>query len=423
MKVLIVGSGGREHAIASKVRHDAPESTVFCAPGNAGTAAIATNVAIDADNVEALARWAEQNRPDLTIVGPEAPLCLGLVDTLQNLGLRAFGPTADAARMEGSKRFAKEIMHAAQVPTARSVITRTETEARTAIAEIGIPVVLKADGIAAGKGVSVCMNDEEVETAIQTMFVDQVFGAAANEVLVEEFLEGEEASILAFIDGETIIPLASSQDHKRLRNDDEGPNTGGMGAYCPAPCVTKDMMAVVVGQVFKPVVAELKARGITYKGILYAGLMLTKNGPKVLEFNCRFGDPETQCVLPRMESSLVEAMQACIDGTLANVNIRWRDGACVCVVMVSGGYPGTFEKGTPIDGLEEAAAMENVQVFHGGTKLMNDVVVTTGGRVLGVTAIGDTLEEAVARAYQTVLKIKFNGAEYRTDIAHRALKN
>jgi len=423
MKVLIVGSGGREHAIASKVLQDVPESTIFCAPGNAGTAEIATNVALDADNVEALTRWAEQNRPDLTIVGPEAPLCLGLVDALQKLNLRVFGPTADAARMEGSKRFAKEIMHAAQVPTARSVVTQSETEARKAIAEFGIPVVLKADGIAAGKGVLVCTTESDVEAAIQTLFVKQTFGAAANEVLVEEFLAGEEVSILAFIDGETIVPLASSQDHKRLLNDDEGPNTGGMGAYCPAPCVTQDMLAVVVGQVFKPVVAELKARGIVYKGILYAGLMLTKNGPKVLEFNCRFGDPETQCVLPRMESSLVEAMQACIDGTLASTKIRWRDDACVCVVMVSGGYPNEFKKGIPIDGLEEAATMEHVQVFHGGTKLMNDVVVTTGGRVLGITALGETLEEAVARAYQTVLKIKFDGAEYRTDIAHRALKH
>ncbi len=422
MNVLIVGNGGREHAIARKIHQDDPDVSLFCAPGNAGTAEIATNVAIDADAVEALTHWAAQNRPDLTVVGPEVPLCLGLVDALQKQGLRVFGPTADAAQMEGSKQFAKAIMNAAQVPTAQSRIVRSEKEARDALDTFGIPIVFKADGLAAGKGVFVCMTADEVDQALQQLFVTPTLGRAAQDVLVEAYIEGEEASILAFVDGETIVPLAASQDHKRLLNDDEGPNTGGMGAYCPAPCVTPDMMAVVVAQVFKPVVAELKARGIVYKGILYAGLMLTPNGPKVLEFNCRFGDPETQCVLPRMESPLIEAMQACIDGTLGELSIRWREDACVCVVMVAGGYPGKYEKGTPIDGLDEASRIEGVHVCHAGTKRMNDAVVTAGGRVLGVTALGPTLGAAVSRAYQAVLKVKFNGAEYRTDIAHRALK-
>lgn len=422
MKILIVGNGGREHAIAWKIRKDDPSTEIFCAPGNAGTAAVAKNIAIPSDDLESITHWAAMNRPDLTIVGPEVPLCLGLVDALEKVGVPAFGPSKAAAQMEGSKKFAKEIMNAAQVPTAGCAIVHTEAEARKAIAQFGIPVVLKADGLAAGKGVSVCMNEKDVEEAIQAMLIDRVFGEAGSEVLVEEFLVGEEASILAFVDGDIVVPLASAQDHKRLLNDDQGPNTGGMGSYSPAPCVTQDMLAVVKAQVFKPVIAELKARGIVYKGILYAGLMLTKTGPRVLEFNCRFGDPETQSILPRMESSLVDAMQACIHGTLSTCPIRWTDKACVCVVMVAGGYPGKYEKGTPIDGLEDASKVENVQVFHAGTKLMNDKVVTAGGRVLGVTATGASLDETVSRAYQAVLKIKFNGAGYRTDIAYRALK-
>ncbi len=422
MKILIIGNGGREHAIAWKVHKDNPHAEIFSAPGNAGTALLGKNIAINAEDSAGMVSWASQNKPDLVIVGPEMPLCLGLVDELTAIGIRAFGPSKAAAQMEGSKKFAKEIMNAAQVPTARCSIVHTVAEARQAIATFGIPVVLKANGLAAGKGVLVCMNEQEVESAIKTILVDRVFGDAGTEMLVEEFLVGEEASILAFVDGDTIVPLASAQDHKRLLNDDQGPNTGGMGSYSPAPCITQDMLAVVKAQVFKPVIAELKARGIVYKGILYAGLMLTKNGPRVLEFNCRFGDPETQSILPRLESSLIEAMEACINGTLASCEIRWSSDACVCVVMAAGGYPGKYEKGTPIEGLDDAAKIENVQVFHGGTKLTNDKVVTAGGRVLGVTATGESLDETVARAYQAILKIKFNGAGYRTDIAYRALK-
>ena len=422
MNILIIGNGGREHAIAWKIRKDDPNAKLFCAPGNAGTAAIAENLPIQADNIKGIVKWTVENKPDLTVVGPEVPLCLGLVDELTKRGLPAFGPSKAAAQMEGSKKFAKEVMTAAQVPTARSTIARTEAEARAAVADFGIPVVLKADGLAAGKGVSVCTTPAEIDEAMKTFFVERSFGDAGAEVLVEEFLVGEEASILAFVDGNTVIPLASAQDHKRLLNDDKGPNTGGMGSYSPAPCVTPDLLAVIQSQVFKPVVEELNMRGVKYKGILYAGIMLTKNGPKVLEFNCRFGDPETQSILPRMESSLVDAMFACINGTLADFKVSWSKDSCVCVVMVSGGYPGRYEKEIPVDGLEEASKVEGVTVFHAGTKRLDDMVVTSGGRVLGVTATAPALAEAVARAYQGVLKIRFTDADYRTDIAQRALR-
>ena len=422
MKILVIGNGGREHAIVWKLRADDPSAKLFCAPGNAGTAAIAVNIAIAADDVPSIVNWAQVNKPDLVVVGPEVPLCLGLVDALATVGIPAFGPCKAAARLEGSKKFAKEVMAAAQIPTARCAVVRTAEEARKAVAEFGIPVVIKADGLAAGKGVSVCTTPDAVEEAIKTMFLDHAFGDAASEVLVEEFLVGEEASVLAFIDGETAVPLASAQDHKRLQDGDQGPNTGGMGSYSPAPCMTADMLAVVQSQVFKPVIAELKARGIVYKGILYAGMMLTANGPRVLEFNCRFGDPETQCILPRLESPLAEAMMACVEGRLAACEIRWSPDPCACVVMASGGYPGGYEKGMPVEGLADAAKVKGVQIFHAGTALANGGVVTSGGRVLGVTATGPTLEETLKRAYSAVLKIKFDGAQYRTDIAYRALK-
>ena len=422
MKILVIGNGGREHAIVWKLRADDPSAKLFCAPGNAGTAAIAVNIAIAADDVPSIVNWAQVNKPDLVVVGPEVPLCLGLVDALATVGIPAFGPCKAAARLEGSKKFAKEVMAAAQIPTARCAVVRTADEARTAVTEFGIPVVIKADGLAAGKGVSVCTTPDAVEEAIKTMFLDHAFGDAASEVLVEEFLVGEEASVLAFIDGETAVPLASAQDHKRLQDGDQGPNTGGMGSYSPAPCMTADMLTVVQSQVFKPVIAELKARGIVYKGILYAGMMLTANGPRVLEFNCRFGDPETQCILPRLESPLAEAMMACVEGRLAACEIRWSPDPCACVVMASGGYPGGYQKGMPVEGLADAGKVKGVQIFHAGTALANGGVVTSGGRVLGVTATGPTLEETLKRAYSAVLKIKFDGAQYRTDIAYRALK-
>ena len=422
MKILIIGNGGREHAITWKLHKDDPSAQLFCAPGNAGTAEIAENVPVGAGDVPGLLAWAKENRPDFTVVGPEVPLCLGLVDAFQEAGLPAFGPVKATARMEGSKAFAKEVMRAAQVPTADDVVVRTEAEARTAIARLGIPVVLKADGLAAGKGVSVCMDEEQVEAAIKDMFVDSKFGDSAREVLVEQYLEGEEASVLAFVDGATVVPLASAQDHKRLLDGDAGPNTGGMGAYSPAPVVTPDMLAVVKAQVLQPVVDELARRGTPYRGVLYAGLMLTKTGPKVLEFNCRFGDPETQAILPRLATPLLPALRACMDGTLASCPVEWDPRPAVCVVMVSGGYPESYPKGVPIEGLDEAARQPGVVVFHAGTALRRGDVVTDGGRVLGVTALGDGVREAVDNAYRAVIKIKFDGAGYRSDIAHRALE-
>ena len=422
MKILVVGNGGREHAIAWKLREDDPSAELFCAPGNAGTAAIAVNVPVAAKDVAGLVAWARENKPDFTVVGPEVPLCLGVVDAFQAEGFAIFGPCAAAARMEGSKEFAKDVMRAAQVPTAEAEVVRTAREAWEAVGRLGVPVVLKADGLAAGKGVSVCMTPEDVDAAIADFFDARKFGSAADSVLVEQYLEGEEASVLALVDGERVVLLPSAQDHKRLLDGDKGPNTGGMGAYSPAPAMTPDMLAVVESQVFLPVVRELKARGIVYRGVLYAGLMLTAAGPKVLEFNCRFGDPETQAVLPRVATPLLDLLRATADGALDRVKLEVDPRAAVCVVMVAGGYPETYAKGNLVEGLDEAADQPDVVVFHAGTKpAEGGAVLTDGGRVLGVTALGADVREAVAAAYRGVVKIKFDGAFYRSDIAYRAI--
>ena len=421
MKILIIGNGGREHAIAWKLHKDEPSHQLFCAPGNAGTARIATNLPLSATDVPGILAWTETEKPDFAVIGPETPLCLGLADKLTALGVPTFGPVEAAARLEGSKAFAKEVMKAAQVPTADARIVHTAEEARATVREFGIPVVLKADGLAAGKGVSVCMTEAEFEKAMEDFFLDNKFGKAADSVLIEQYLEGEEASVLAFVDGTHILPMVSAQDHKRLRDGDEGPNTGGMGAYSPAPAMTEDMFAVVESQILKPVVEELQRRGITYKGVLYAGLMLTANGPKVLEFNCRFGDPETQAVLARLASPLIEPMRACIEGTLDRCTVKWSEKPAVCVVMAAGGYPGAYEKGAPIDGIDEAEHIPGVVVFHAGTARKGGQVITDGGRVLGVTATGADIRDAVRNAYRGVLKIKFDQQQYRTDIAYRAL--
>lgn len=421
MKILVVGSGGREHALTWKLLSDSCQPELFCAPGNGGTAGIATNVDIAADDIDGLLEWAKANKPDLTVVGPEVPLCAGLVDEMAAAGFRAFGPSRDAARMEGSKAFAKEVMFAAGVPTAES---ETFTEAEPAMAylrKLGAPVVIKADGLAAGKGVCVCMSMEDAEKAVNSILVDSVFGAAGNEVLIEEFLEGEEASILALIDGEHIVMLASSQDHKRALDGDAGPNTGGMGAYSPAPVVTDALWPTIREQVFEPTLDELRKRGITYKGVLYAGLMIREGKLKVLEFNCRFGDPETQAVLARLRSDLAPALEACIDGNLSDDLVTWRDEAAVCVVMAAGGYPGSYEKGKEISGIGDADALVDTVVFHAGTKAVEGSIVTSGGRVLGVTALGCDISEAVERAYKAIGIIGFEEAHYRSDIAARAL--
>ena len=422
MNILVVGGGGREHALVWKLAQDSRKPRLFCAPGNAGTADLATNLPIAAEDVAALLTWAKANRPDLTVVGPEAPLCAGLTDALQKEGLRVFGPSQAAAQMEGSKVFAKDVMFAAGVPTAQSRTFTDATEAAAYVRQLGAPIVIKAEGLAAGKGVTVCATVAEAERAIRESLVDRAFGQAGARVLVEEFLDGEEASLLALVDGEHVVLLSSAQDHKRVFDNDQGPNTGGMGAYSPAPVVTPDLLPFIEREVFGRTLAELRKRGIIYKGVLYAGLMMTKTGPKVLEFNARFGDPETQVILPRLEGDLIPALEACIDGTLSSGHVSWKPQACVCVVMAAGGYPGAYAKGHEIRGLKDAAAVPDAVVFHAGTKLQDGKVATSGGRVLGVTALGGSLQAAVARAYEAVSKIAWTGAQYRKDIAAKALR-
>ena len=421
MKILVVGCGGREHALVWKLAHDSARPDLYCMPGNAGTAALATNVPIAAEAIEAIVAWADEHRPALTVIGPEAPLCAGLTDALQALGLRVFGPNRAAAELEGSKTFAKAVMQAAGVPTAAAAAFTDSDAALAYVERQGLPIVVKADGLAAGKGVAVCETAEQAELAIRQSLDHGVFGPAGGRVLIEECLVGEEASILALVDGERTLMLAASQDHKRALDGDRGPNTGGMGAYSPAPVVTDAHWPLIRERVLDPVLAELKRRGIVYKGVLYAGLMMTADGPKVLEFNCRFGDPETQAVLPRIAGDLLPALEACVDGRLEPGLIRWRDEACGCVVMASGGYPGAYAKGIPIAGLEAAGEAPDTVVFHAGTALQDGRVVTAGGRVLGVTALGADLRAAVDRAYAAVGAIRFDGAAYRHDIAARAL--
>ena len=421
MKILVIGGGGREHALAWKLAQDSCNPDIFCAPGNAGTAGIAVNLPIQAEDVAAIVEWAKANRPDLTVVGPEAPLCAGVTDQLEAEGLRVFGPSRAAARMEGSKIFAKEVMVAAGVPTARGQVFSRAKEAIEAIRSTEGPIVVKADGLAAGKGVAVCNTMAEAEQAVLRTMDERAFGDAGDRVLIEECLQGEEASILALVDGEHILMLASSQDHKRVFNNDEGPNTGGMGAYSPAPIVRPELWPIIREQVFERTLSELKKRNIVYRGVLYAGLMIGEDGPQVLEFNCRFGDPETQVILPRIKGDLVPALNACIDGTLTEELVEWRDEACVSVVMASGGYPGPYEKGLLINGLPEAAVLPDLVVFHAGTRNNDKEIVTDGGRVLAVTALGHDLRTAMKQAYLGIRTVTFDQAQYRTDIGARAL--
>ncbi|HMP76817.1 MAG TPA: phosphoribosylamine--glycine ligase [Kiritimatiellia bacterium] len=419
--ILIVGGGGREHALAWKLSQDSSKPRLFCAPGNAGTAEVAQNLPIAATDLDALVAWAVEHRPYLTVIGPEAPLCAGLADRLLAAGLRVFGPNKAAAQLEGSKVFSKDVMVKAGVPTAKAGAFTEPGAARAYARSLRPPLVVKADGLAAGKGVLICQSLPEAENAIDEAMVRGTFGAAGSRVLVEEFLDGEEASILALTDGGHIVMLASAQDHKRIYDRDQGPNTGGMGAYSPAPVVTDALWPVIRATVFEPTLRELRSRGITYRGVLYAGLMLTRNGPQVLEFNCRFGDPETQVILPRWKGDLLPALDACADGVLRDDHVNWHDGACVCVVISAGGYPGAYKKGDPILGLADAARLPGVVVFHAGTRLKEGAVVTDGGRVLGVTATGAGLRHAVTRAYDAAARIRFANAHYRKDIAWRAL--
>ena len=421
MKILVVGSGGREHALAWKFAKDNPQAEIFCAPGNAGTSELAVNLGISASDISSLLAWAKANQPALTVVGPEAPLCEGLTDRFQAEGLKVFGPCQAAARLEGSKMFAKEIMAAAGVPTARFQSFSDAAAAKAYIHKNGAPIVVKADGLAAGKGVTVATTVEQAEAAVDAALVRKVFGGAGATVLIEECLQGEEASIVALIDGRNIMMLPSSQDHKRALDQDQGPNTGGMGAYSPASVVKEDGWPVIREQVFERTLRELSKRGVEYRGALYAGLMMTVEGPKVLEFNCRFGDPETQAILPRWDGDLFAALEACADGRLDENMARWKAESCVCVVMVAGGYPGDYRKGDDIQGLAEAARLRDVTVFHAGTKRVGDKMVTDGGRVLGVAALGRDLRGAVKQVYEAVSKIKFANMHWRKDIAARAL--
>ena len=428
MKILVVGSGGREHAIVWRLANDPVKHELYCAPGNAGIASLATLVDAGAEDVGAIVAWARANNPDLVVVGPEAPLVKGLVDELAKIGIPSFGPVASGARMEGSKRFAKEVMEAAGVPTARAEVHTDPAAAKEALAKFGLPVVIKADGLAAGKGVIVAETLEQATEAIDDMLVANKFGAAGAEVLIEEFLDGEECSILAMTDGESAVLLPGSQDHKRIFDGDKGPNTGGMGAYSPAPVVTDDMLDGIKEGIILPVVRELKKRGTTYRGILYAGLMVTPEGGKialsgskvnVVEFNARFGDPETEAVLPRLGGNFANALLHAATGRLKDEDIVVKDEVAATVIVSSGGYPGSYEKGFEIKGLDEAAKTGAI-VFHCGTKADGDKVLTAGGRVLSVTGTGATLREAVDKAYAAIGCISFDKMFYRKDIAHRA---
>ncbi len=430
MKILVVGSGGREHAICWRLAQDTEKHAIFCAPGNAGTMDVATNVNIQVSDIDRLVAWCEAEKPDLVVVGPEAPLVAGLVDELTSAGIRAFGPCAAGARMEGSKRFAKEIMNAAKVPTGRADVFTNAAKAKAALPFYGLPVVIKADGLAAGKGVVVAETKKEAEAAIDDMLVGNKFGAAGAEVLIEEFLEGEECSILAMVDGTRAVLLPSSQDHKRVFDGDKGPNTGGMGAYSPAPVVTDAMLPEIKNKIILPVVRELARRGITYRGILYAGLMITPEGGRlaksgsrinVVEFNARFGDPETEAVLPRITGKFAQALKHAADGCLKDGDITVSDECAATVIMASGGYPGKYAKGKVISGLEKAAATGAI-IFHCGTAFEGADIATNGGRVLSVTGLGEDLRTAVDAAYAGVNKISFKGEFHRTDIAHRAFE-
>ena len=421
MKILVVGSGGREHAIVWKLSLSKKVEKIFCAPGNGGIKELAEIVDIKADDIQGLLGFAKNNKIDLTVVGPETALVKGIVDIFTKEGLKIFGPSKDLAMLEGSKIFAKEIMQKFKVPTAGFKIFENPLDAKRYLNEKGAPIVIKADGLAAGKGVIIPKTIEEGEKAIDVIMVEKVFGESGKRIIIEDCLEGEEASMLIFTDGKTIAPLESSQDHKRILDNDKGPNTGGMGAYSPAPVVTSDILEYVIKNVFTPVIDGLKKEDKIYKGVLYAGLMITKNGPMVLEFNVRFGDPETQAILPRLESDLADIMLACISGTLDKIDVKWDKRPCLSVVCASKGYPDEYEKNKEITGLEQAKKMKDVIVFHAGTKNENGKIITSGGRVLGVTGLGKDIRSAKVNAYKAVEKIRFEGMQYRKDIGARAL--
>jgi phosphoribosylamine---glycine ligase len=422
MKVLVIGGGGREHALVWKLRQSPRVSQVYCLPGNGGICDEATCVAGDPKSLPSMLAAAHQIQPDLTVVGPELALSLGVVDEFTRRGLRIFGPTQKAAQLETSKSFAKEFMQRHQVPTAHYAVCSTEEELRKSLGLFSTPVVVKADGLAAGKGVVIAATKEEAAVAGAQMFSGKLLGAPVTSVVLEEFLEGEEISFLVLSDGERAVPLVASQDHKRIGDGDTGANTGGMGAYSTDALLDPGMTEWLLNHVARPVISGMKSEGTEYRGILYCGLMMTARGPMVLEFNCRFGDPETQAVLMRLDSDLLDALEAAVEGRVSEGEFRWSHDASCCVVVASGGYPGSFVSGKQISGLDRAGSMANVKVFHAGTSKRDGIFYTSGGRVLGVTARAPRLEDAIARAYEAARLISFEDLYYRKDIGARALK-
>jgi len=417
VKILIIGGGGREHALTWKLKQSSDADRIFCAPGNAGTVQLAENVAISVSDVPALARFAKENHVDLTVVGPDDPLAAGIVDLFVAEGLRIFGPSKAAARIESSKIFAKELMRKEGIPTARAGTFDRSDEAMRFCDELRFPIVVKADGLALGKGVVIAPDGASAKSTIDEMMNQGRFGEAGRRVVVEEFLRGTECSLHALVDGENYRLLESARDHKRALDGDVGPNTGGMGAFSPANNWNSNLQSQFGEGIMRPVLRGLRAEGITFRGLLYPGLMITDDGARVLEFNCRFGDPETQAILPRMKSDLLPLLEATIDGKIDNYSIEWDQRPAVTVVLASGGYPGKCEMGKSISGLDEAAKLDGLQIFHAGTKQLNDEIVTAGGRVLAVTALGSTIAAARSRAYEAVARIHFENCHYRRDIA------
>lgn len=420
MRILVVGAGGREHALCWKLAQH-PDADIYVAPGNIGMVDVATQVNIAVDDIEGLVDFAREEKMDLTVVGPELPLTLGIVDAFQAAGLACFGPSKLAARLEGSKAFSKALMKKYNIPTAAFGTFEDVDAACAFVDQIGAPCVVKADGLAAGKGVIICKTKEEAYEAVKEMLSAHRFGSAGAQIVIEEFLEGQEVSVLSFADGVHVRPMVSAQDHKRIFDHDEGPNTGGMGAYSPAPVYTPELAKEVEETIIRPTIKAMAAEGAPFTGILYTGLMLTADGPKVLEYNVRFGDPETQPIMIRLKSDLADIFMSALNGSLDTADIEWYDQAAVCVIMASGGYPASSEKGVPIYGLDDIAPEEAV-VFHSGTALKEDRIVTNGGRVLGVTAKDDTIRGAIDKAYKAVEKIHFDHMQFRHDIGARALK-
>src|SRR5512143_1893000 len=422
MKVLVVGGGGREHALVWKIAQSPKVAEIYAAPGNAGIAQLAECAPIKAEDITGLVAFARSKAIDLTVVGPEGPLSQGIVDEFTKAGLRAFGPSGKAAEIEASKQFSKDLMKKYNIPTAEYGVFTDKAAAEAYVRAKGAPIVVKADGLAAGKGVVVAETVEEAVRALDMIMTEMAFGAAGERVVIEECLKGEEASFMAFSDGKTVVPMASSQDHKRVFDGDKGPNTGGMGAYSPAPVVTRKLERKVMDTIMIPTVRAMEKEGRLFKGVLYAGLMIENCEAKVLEFNARFGDPETQPVMARLDTDLIDIIEAILAGSLSKLDIKWKPDSAVCVVMASGGYPGKYEKGREIRGLEIAAKLDNVSVFHAGTAFKDGKIVTDGGRVLGVTGVGPVVAAAIDNAYKGVREIAFEGAHFRRDIGARALE-